>query len=174
MKWRTARRSGWAAALAAVLCALAGTAIVGGRAGVAGAPAADARATAAAARPSPLRRPSARERAALDLTRRRSRARTAREEGAASADDSEHEASDVPLASGPEPSAVPEPGSASAEDRALDAPVRAPKATRRPAPAVPDPPEPPLDPDDLPAPDAPGDFERPSEAASRPPWAPPL
>lgn len=173
---RAARRSGWGAALAAVACALAGAAIVGGRVVVAGPSQADVRAPAAAPRSPRPRRLPATERAAPGSSLGHPGPHPGRaEEPALTEAKDPPEVSDLPEAShGLAPSAGSESSRASAEDRALGEPVRAPAATRRPAPIAPDAPEPPHDSDSPPAPDDPRDFERPVEAASRAPWAPPL
>jgi hypothetical protein len=173
---RAARRSGWGAALAAVACALAGAAVVGGRVVVAGPSQADVRAPVPAPRSPRPRRLPATERTAPESSRGHPGAHPGRTKGPALTEAKDlPEVSDLPEAShGFAASAGSEPSRASAEDRALAEPARAPTATRRPAPIAPDAPEPPHDSDSSPAPDDPRDFERPAEAARRAPWAPPL
>jgi len=158
---RAARRSGWAAALTAVACVLAGAALVGARIVVSGSSGDGARAPAATLRAPTRRHPPATVRPALETARRGASAGFEREEA-------------VPLESNAaaEISASPEPSPLPAEDRRLGAPAVVPPAARRAAPVAPDAPQPPIDPESVPAPDDPRDFERPTPPANGAPWAP--
>jgi hypothetical protein len=158
---RAARRSGWAAALA-VACVLAGAALVGARIVVKASADAGARAPAAALR-APPRRPSP--------VAARTPPETARS-GRSAAPEPGEAAPFQPNAAAA--GASPGPNPVSAEERGLGAPMVVPPAARRAAPVAPEAPQPPIDPDNVPARDDPRDFERPAPPAQSAAWAPSL